>query len=83
VSLNIKSGEADRLARELAALTGESLTEAVTVALAERLQRCRRPSNAARKVAIRAIRERVSRMPVLDDRSDEELLGYDDSGLFR
>jgi antitoxin VapB len=73
--LNIKSDAADRFARELAALTGECLTEAVTTALAERLQRCRRPSNAARRLALRAIRERVSRMPVLDDRGDEDLLG--------
>jgi antitoxin VapB len=37
--LNIKDPEADRLARELARATGVTLTEAVTVALKERLQR--------------------------------------------
>ncbi|HEX3937316.1 MAG TPA: type II toxin-antitoxin system VapB family antitoxin [Xanthobacteraceae bacterium] len=37
--LNIKDAEATRLARELAALTGESQTEAVRRALAERLER--------------------------------------------
>jgi antitoxin VapB len=37
--MNIKSPEAHLLAREVAALTGESLTEAVTVALRERLER--------------------------------------------
>ena len=39
MSLNIKSDEAHRLARQLAQLTGESMTEAVTRALAERLER--------------------------------------------
>jgi antitoxin VapB len=39
VSLNIKNKEAHRLARELSELTGESLTEAVTTALQERLDR--------------------------------------------
>jgi antitoxin VapB len=39
MSLNIKSDEAHRLARQLARLTGESMTEAVTRALAERLER--------------------------------------------
>jgi antitoxin VapB len=39
MSLNIKSDEAHRLARQLAQLTGESMTEAVTRALAERLGR--------------------------------------------
>ena len=39
MSLNIKSDEAHRLARQLAQLTGESKTEAVTRAMAERLGR--------------------------------------------
>jgi antitoxin VapB len=39
MSLNIKNGDAHRLARQLARLTGESMTEAVTRALAERLER--------------------------------------------
>ena len=37
--LNIKSEEAHRLAVSLSALTGESLTQAITRALAERLER--------------------------------------------
>ena len=41
MALNIKSAETDRLARELAALTGESLTEAVTRALEQRLDQQR------------------------------------------
>ena len=82
MALSIKSAEADRLARELAAATGETLTEAVTAALEERLSRCRKPKNAARRLAVRAIREQVSKMPVFDDRSDDEILDYDRSGLF-
>jgi antitoxin VapB len=42
MSLNIKSEEAHRLAHELARLTGESMTAAVTQALRERLDRVRR-----------------------------------------
>jgi len=42
MSLNIKSEEAHRLARELARLTGESMTAAVTEAVRERLDRVRR-----------------------------------------
>ena len=42
MALNIKSAETDRLARELAALTGESITEAVTRALEQRLEDQRR-----------------------------------------
>ncbi|MGH7757297.1 MAG: type II toxin-antitoxin system VapB family antitoxin [Vulcanimicrobiaceae bacterium] len=42
MGLNIKSEEAHRLARELAELTGESITAAVTEAMRERLNRMRR-----------------------------------------
>jgi antitoxin VapB len=42
MSLNIKNDETNRLAHELAAVTGESLTTAVTVAMRERLERFRR-----------------------------------------
>lgn len=42
MSLNIKNGEAHELAQQLAALTGESMTAAVTEALRERLNRLRR-----------------------------------------
>lgn len=39
MALSLKDPETDRLAREVARLTGESLTEAVRDALAERLER--------------------------------------------
>lgn len=39
MALSIKTAEADELARSLARLTGESMTEAVTIALRERLAR--------------------------------------------
>jgi len=39
MALSIKTAEADSLARRLSRLTGESMTEAVTIALRERLVR--------------------------------------------
>jgi antitoxin VapB len=47
MALSIKTDEADRLARTLARLTGESMTEAVTAALRERLARERARRTAA------------------------------------
>jgi antitoxin VapB len=41
MSLNIKNKEAHRLAQQLAKLTGESMAEAVTKAVRERLERAR------------------------------------------
>ena len=46
MGLNIKSREAHHLAQELAALTGESMTAAVTTAMRERLERVRRERRA-------------------------------------
>lgn len=84
MALNIKSEETDRLARELAALTGESLTEAVTKALEQRLERERRQRNVLRRERLKAhldeIGERASKLPVLDPRSDDEILGYNQYG---
>lgn len=82
MALNIKSDEADQLARELAAATGESLTTAVTVALRERLGRVRPRSRQARALRLKEIFERTSRIPPLDTRSEDELLGYNELGIF-
>ena len=46
MSLNIKNDETCLLARDLAGLTGETMTGAITVALRERLERERRRSEA-------------------------------------
>jgi antitoxin VapB len=82
MALSIKDPEADRLARELAARTGETLTEAIVVALRERLAR---ETGRTRAVPLSdelaAIRRRCSALPVLDDRSADEILGFDHHGL--
>lgn len=80
--LNIKNPETDRLARQLAAATGESLTEAVTRAIKERLERTtgQRRARSLRE-EVERIQERVSQLSVLDPRSAEEILGYDENGL--
>lgn len=80
MALNLKSPKADRLARELAKATGESITDAVIKALEERLARLPEPRTQARLEKIRAIQNRVAVLPVLDHRSDDEILGYDDQG---
>jgi len=72
------------LARELAAATGESITEAVTKALRERLERHQRRARALRpRDLLREVRQRLSRLPVLDARPTDEILGYDERGLPR
>jgi len=84
VAFSIKNPEADRLVRELTAVTGETLTEAIIRSVQERILReqgKRRPRRI--RDELRAIRRRCSRLPVLDPRSPDEILGYDESGLPR
>ena len=63
MSLNIKNEETCRLAGELARLTGETMTGAITVALRERLQReNHKRSVEARVQDLRAIAERCAKL---------------------
>ena len=59
MSLNIKNEETCQLARELAELTGETMTGAITVALRERLERQR--EIAERLKRMRAISKRIAK----------------------
>lgn len=81
MALSIKTDEADQLARELAAETHESLTEAVTVALRERLERVCGQRRADLVYRLKRLALEYTSLPVVDRRSAEELIGYDDSGL--
>lgn len=80
--LNIRNPEADRLARELARITGETMTEAITRALEDRLVRVRNDTSGRRLAdELDEIALHCSRLPVLDDREADAILGYDESGL--
>jgi len=83
LALNIKNPEADRLARELATRTGETITEAVLNALRERLRRERgRVRQPSLVEELAAIGKRCASLPVLDPREPNEIL-YDEHGLPR
>ena len=82
MAFSIKNPEADQLARELAAATGVSLTKAVTNALREQLERvtaCKSGRSLAEELD--EIAERCAALPVLDSRTPDEILGYDEHGL--
>lgn len=82
MALNIKDEETDRLARELAVATGESITVAARRAIEERLARVRARQNALPAAdELRALILRGRARAVLDDRSPDQILGYDDHGL--
>ena len=80
--LNIKSETTDRLARDLAAVTGESITRAITIAIRERLQRVRRGARPGRAADLQSIWEASAQIPLIDQRTVDEILGYGDHGTF-
>jgi antitoxin VapB len=81
MALNIRNREAEALAERITALTGETKTHAVTRALRERLERLQREgSGTSLADRLDAIALRSAALPVRDNRSADEILGYDDNG---
>ena len=84
MALSIRNPEAERLAEAVARLAGETKTEAVTQALRDRLARLRR-ERAGRRLAdeLDDIGRHCAQLPVMDRRTTDEILGYDDNGVPR
>jgi antitoxin VapB len=82
MALSIKDSETDALVRQLSALTGESITEAVFISVKERLDRLKN-KNSAYSLAqeLDAIALRCASLPRRNFQSPEEILGYDEQGL--
>jgi len=82
MALSIRNNRAEQLAREVAAISGENLTQAIIHALEERLERLRgRRTTANLAQEIMVISRRCSSLPDLDHRSPEEILGYNPHGV--
>ena len=82
MAISIRNPKAEELAREVAAASGENLTQATINALEERLDRLkgRKTAEELAKEIVK-ISERCSALPQLDDRTAEEMLGYDNKGV--
>jgi antitoxin VapB len=82
MGLNIKNEEADRLARELAKRTGETITAAVSLAIRERLERVRRDQGESLAERLLAIgRDCAARLKEPFRSVDHAELLYDKQGL--
>ena len=82
MALNIRNPETEQLAEALAKLTGETKTQAVTVALRDRLERIRRLRSGRRLAEeLDEIAVHCASLPILDGRDPDEILGYDEQGL--
>jgi antitoxin VapB len=87
MALQIPHPEANRLAEEVAALAGENTTEAMILTLRERLQRLRQQRQStsdAKDLLVHQldhIPQRCALRSILDPRGDDEILGFDQTGL--
>ncbi len=84
MALSIKNREVEALARELARLSGKPITEAVRDSLKREMERAKviaqatQPADLAEELM--AIGRKVAAMPVINDMTDDEILGYDEYG---
>ena len=86
MAIHIQDPETDRLARELSAVTGETITQAVNASLRDRLRSVvpEEPTKSEEEyiAAIEEIVQRLNALPVLDTRTEDEILGYNEHGFF-
>lgn len=83
MALSIKNTRAERLAKELARESGTTVTSSVIDALEQALRRVRgRKTAPSVRDAILEVSERCAALPDLDTRPPEEILGYDQRGVF-
>ena len=82
MAISIRNPRAEKLAREIAAESGESITEAIIHALEERLMRLKgRRTTADIADEIMRISLRCRTLPENDQRGADEILGYDEMGI--
>jgi antitoxin VapB len=79
-TLYIKNPAAHELAEKVSKKLGVTLTEAVIRSLEAQLRGPARPINMEK---IAAIQKEIASLRVLDTRTDDEILGYDEFGIPR
>lgn len=84
MALSIRNPDVEELARRYAALKRTTVTEAIGQAL----NRSLREEEAERekrveefRALVRRIQDEVAKLPILDNRTPDEILGYDENGL--
>jgi antitoxin VapB len=85
MGMNIKDPQAHSMAQELAALTGQSLTAAVKMALQQALTQLKANQMVSEPrplvERLNEIAQRCAALPDYDNRSPDEILGYGEDGL--
>lgn len=84
MALSIKNPEVERLAREIAQRRRVSITEAIRQSLERDSDRERKRSEEDRQELLQrliAIAESAAAIPDISDRTEDEILGYDEFGI--
>lgn len=81
MALRIDSPEVDKLVKELTQYTGETASQAVIAALRERIERERGRKHTSVAEELVRLGKECAALPVLDGRSLDDLLDYDENGL--
>ena len=82
MQLNIKDADTHALAKRLASLTGESMAKAVKRAIQEKLAQVEKIRGGTPLAdELDRIALYCARLPRRDERSGDEIIGYDESGL--
>jgi len=80
--ISIKNEQTEVVARKLAQLTGESLTDSIRLAVEERYDRLRRAkSGRSLTDELNEIALRCAKRPVISNLSSDQILGYDEFGI--
>jgi antitoxin VapB len=86
MALNIKNAETEKLVRELARRRKQGITEALTDVIRREVERERRQPRRTDMEdlhrSVQAIVDDFNRLPIVDDRSPDEILGYNEHGTF-
>lgn len=83
MGVSIKSAEAERKLRRVSRLLGKSMTATVIELADGKLKELDAKKDRERiHRAVDRIVRRVKMLPVLDNRTDDEILGYNKDGLF-
>jgi antitoxin VapB len=80
MAISIRNRECERLARYLAERNGSGMTDEILAALRERVKKC--DTGVSRLERIQRISAECSALPDFDTREPDEILGYDEHGVF-
>ncbi len=82
MGMHINNPEVESKVRSLAETLGTTLTDAIDISVTKELRRARPKRDPNLMRDIKKILARLDRLPVLDTRSDDEILGYTENGTF-